>query len=150
MKGISWKEAKKRLLENSEFVLELEKAEPELQALRKLIRLRKQKNISQQVLAERTGMRQSHIARLESGEIRPSIEMLKRYANGLEQVLSLNIVSKEEFFNKIQYIIDDPNPVEYRVTINIDNHRRLIWTEKYRSDKTIPDNVVYLEKLGAA
>lgn len=153
MKGISWKEAKNRLLENSEFVLELEKAEPEFQALRQLIRLRKEKKISQQILAEKTKMRQSHIARLESGEIRPSIEMLKRYANGLEQVLSFNIVSKEEFLNKIEYIIvNDFTAVECGVTINLDDHRRM-WSETYRSNEIIPCKVISiekLEKLGAA
>jgi len=147
MKGISWKEAKNILLGNSEFILELEKAEPEFQALKKLIRLRKQKKISQQILAERIKMRQSHIARLESGEIRPSIEMLKRYANGLEQVLSFNIVSKEEFLNKIEYIIvNDLTPVECGVIIDLDDHRRM-WSEKYHSGETMPWREISLEKL---
>lgn len=149
MKGTSWKEAKKRLLENSEFVSELEKAAPELQALRQLIGLRKRKKMSQQILAQRTGMRQSHIARLESGEIRPSIQMLKRYANGLEQVLSLNIVPKEEFFNKNESITYDLNSVEYGEAINIDNHLKHIWTKEYKSHEPMPDNLVFLEKLGA-
>ena len=150
MKGISWKEAKRRLLDNPEFVLELEKTEPEFQTLRQLIRLRKLKKISQQVLAERTGMRQSHIARLESGEIRPSIVMLKRYANGLGYALSLNIVPKEEYFNEIKHNLADLNSIEYKVVTNKENLIKHTWTKEYKSDEIIPDNVVYLEKLGAA
>lgn len=98
MKGISWEEGEKILLQNPEFVAEHERTEPEFQALRKLIILRKKEKISQQALAMRINMRQSHIARLESGEIRPSINALKRYAEGLGQVLTFNIVSEKEFF----------------------------------------------------
>jgi DNA-binding XRE family transcriptional regulator len=87
MKGISWEEGERILLRNPEFVKERERTEPEFQALRKLILLRKEGRISQQDLADKINMRQSHIARLESGEVRPSIKMLKRYANGMGYTL---------------------------------------------------------------
>jgi predicted transcriptional regulator len=99
MKGISWEEGERILLQNPELVLERERTEPEFQALRQLILLRKQDKISQQILAERTHMKQSHIARLESGEVRPSLMMLKRYAKGLGRVLCFNIITEDEFFN---------------------------------------------------
>ena len=98
MKEISWEEGEKILLQNPELVIERERTEPEFQALRQLILLRKKNKISQQKLAERINMRQSHIARLESGEISPSLIMLKRYAKGLNQVLSLNIIPEKEFY----------------------------------------------------
>lgn len=95
---VSWEEGEKVLLQNPEFVLERERTEPEFQALRQLILLRKQEKISQQVLAIKINMKQSHIARLESGEMRPSMKILKRYAKGLGQVLSFNIIPEKEFF----------------------------------------------------
>lgn len=101
---ISWEEGEKILLQNPEFILERERTEPEFQALRQLILLRKQERISQQVLAMKIKMRQSHIARLESGEVRPSIKILKRYAEGLGQVLSFNIISEKEFFRNCRSV----------------------------------------------
>jgi transcriptional regulator with XRE-family HTH domain len=67
--------------------------EPEFQALRQLILLRKKLKITQQKLAEKINMRQSHIARLETGEVTPTLKVLKKYANGLNQVISFNIIS---------------------------------------------------------
>jgi hypothetical protein len=57
MKGISWEEGEKILLQNPEFVKERERTEPEFQALRKLILLRKEGKISQQDLANKINMR---------------------------------------------------------------------------------------------
>jgi transcriptional regulator with XRE-family HTH domain len=45
--------------------------------------------MSQQALADKVNMKQSHIARLESGEVRPSIKMLKRYAGVLDRLFFL-------------------------------------------------------------
>lgn len=100
IKGISWEEGEKILLQNPKLILERERTGPEFQALRQLILLRKQNKISQEKLAERIQRRQSHIARLKSGEVVPSLVMLKRYARGLGQVLSFNIIPEKEFYEK--------------------------------------------------
>jgi DNA-binding XRE family transcriptional regulator len=92
MKEIPWEEGEKRILCNPKIVKECEKAEPEFQALRQLILLRKKNKISQQKLAEITNSRQSHIARLETGEITPSIKALKRYARGLGYTFEFNLI----------------------------------------------------------
>jgi transcriptional regulator with XRE-family HTH domain len=92
MKGISWEEGEKILLKDPKFAEERKRTEPEFQALRQLILLRRKGRISQEALANKVDMRQSHIARLESGEIRPSIKMLKRYATGLGYALELKLV----------------------------------------------------------
>lgn len=102
-KEISWEEGEKRLLQNPEVLKECEKLEPEFQALRELILLRKKFKISQQKLAEIINMRQSHIARLETGEVSPSLKVLKRYANGLNQVISFNIIPQEEYYKNCRY-----------------------------------------------
>jgi len=67
MKEISWEEGERRILKNPEVAKECERAEPEFQALRQLILLRKKYKISQQKLAELINSHQSHISRLETG-----------------------------------------------------------------------------------
>ncbi|MFA5015670.1 MAG: helix-turn-helix transcriptional regulator [Actinomycetota bacterium] len=96
MKEISWEEGEKRILCNFKVLRECEKAEPEFQALRELIILRKANKISQQRLAEIINSRQSHIARLETGEVSPTLKILKRYADGLGYALKLNLTPLKE------------------------------------------------------
>ena len=92
MKEISWEEGEKRILCNPKVIRECERAEPEFQALRQLILLRKKNNISQQKLADIINSRQSHIARLETGEVPPSLKVLKRYAGGLGYTLEFSLI----------------------------------------------------------
>jgi predicted transcriptional regulator len=103
-KEISWAEGEKRILKNPEVAKECERLEPEFQALRQLIQVRKKNKITQQRLAEKINMRQSHIARLETGEITPTLKILKRYADGLNQVITFNIIAQEEFYKNCSYI----------------------------------------------
>jgi DNA-binding XRE family transcriptional regulator len=91
-KELSWEDGEKRLLKNTEVVKAIEKLEPEFLALKQLILIRKKNKITQQGLADKTGMRQSHIARLETGEIAPTLKTLKLYASGLDRILTLNIL----------------------------------------------------------
>jgi len=96
-KEMAWEDVEVKLLENPEVFKESEKLEPEFQALRQLILLRRRSKITQHDLAEKINMRQSHIARLESGEITPTLKILKRYADGLNLVITFNIISLEEY-----------------------------------------------------
>ena len=96
MKGISWEDGEKILLQNPEFVAERDRTEPEFQALRQLILLRKKNNISQQKLADIINSRQSHIARLETGEVPPSLKVLKRYAGGLGYTLEFSLIPTKD------------------------------------------------------
>lgn len=95
MKEISWEEGERRILSDPEVVRECENAEPEFQALRRLILLRKERSISQEKLAAVISSHQSHIARLETGEVPPSLRALKRYAGGLGLKLKLNFIPAE-------------------------------------------------------
>jgi len=104
MKEISWEEGEKRILRNSEVAKECEKAEPEFQALRRLILLRKKNKISQQKLAKLTNSHQSHIARLETGEVPPSLKILKRYASGLGYKLELTFIPIRDSHGNYTYI----------------------------------------------
>ena len=96
-KEMAWEDIEVKLLENPEVLKESEKLEPEFQALRQLILIRRRNKVTQRELAEKINMRQSHIARLESGEITPTLKILKRYAEGLNLVITFNIISREAY-----------------------------------------------------
>ena len=61
--------------------------EPEYEIIRQIIDARPEQNLTQKALAERIGIRQSNISRLESGNYNPSLEFLKKVANGLGKEL---------------------------------------------------------------
>lgn len=52
---------------------------------------RAEHDLSQRALAERLGVHQSDVARMESGEHTPSLERLVRVANGLDIELMIDI-----------------------------------------------------------
>ena len=56
---------------------------PEMQIARALVAVRREKRITQQQLAERTGIAQADISRLENGNSNPSLRTLQRLADGL-------------------------------------------------------------------
>jgi transcriptional regulator with XRE-family HTH domain len=56
---------------------------PEYAIINQLISARNEANITQKELAERTGITQSNISRLERGNYNPSLAFLKRLAEGL-------------------------------------------------------------------
>jgi ribosome-binding protein aMBF1 (putative translation factor) len=58
--------------------------------------LREKKGLSQRELAERMGTTQSAIARLEAGNISPSLATLDKIAQALGVELSLSLVDLEE------------------------------------------------------
>lgn len=58
--------------------------------------LREKKGLSQRELAERVGTTQSAIARLETGNISPSLPTLDKIAAALGAEVSLTIVDRDE------------------------------------------------------
>jgi DNA-binding XRE family transcriptional regulator len=58
--------------------------------------LREKKGLSQRELAERVGTTQSAIARLEAGNISPSLPTLDKIAHALGAEVSLSIVDLDE------------------------------------------------------
>ena len=55
---------------------------------------RTQRNITQQELADRTGIAQTEISRLENGTRNPSIRLLPRLADGMDMELNVSFVPK--------------------------------------------------------
>ena len=58
----------------------------------KIKRAREVAGMTQKELAEKTGIRQSNISRIESGSSSPTIETLSRIASGLGKRLKIDFV----------------------------------------------------------
>ena len=74
------------------------------QILEQYMLLRKERAITQQEIAERTGMKRTNIARIESGKNMPTIEVLVKLATSLDMELKISLVDKKE---KIEENLND-------------------------------------------
>ena len=79
-------------LENPEFVKAWEETELEDQIKRMMIDARIENNLTQGELAERSGIRQSNISRIESGRCVPTLTTLNSIARGLGKKLKVSFV----------------------------------------------------------
>lgn len=65
-------------MQNEEFRKEYNSLEPQYEIVRQLIKERNELNLTQKQLAERVGMKQSNISRLERGNYNPSMDLLQK------------------------------------------------------------------------
>ena len=79
-------------MEDPAFAAEYEAQRPEYEAIRAVIAARLACNMTQKELAERTGIRQSNISRIENGSASPTIDTLARIAAGLGKQLKIDFV----------------------------------------------------------
>lgn len=87
---MNFEEYKKRAFENDPELYEEYKAlEPEYEIIKQIIKARGDLNLTQKELAERIGIKQSNISRLESGDYNPSLDFLKKVAKGLGKELHI-------------------------------------------------------------
>jgi len=82
-------------LKNPEFEKEWYDLEPEFNAIQAIIEARKSRNMTQKELAQRTGIDQSDISKIETGNANPSLNTLKRLAEGLDMILKLEFIPKQ-------------------------------------------------------
>ena len=87
-------------LRDSEFKKEYEALQPETEIIRTLIEARISQNLTQQQLAERTGVNQADISKLENGMRNPSLKLLQRLAEGMDMVLRIEFVPKKQMFRE--------------------------------------------------
>ena len=66
--------------------------QPEMDVIRAMIDNRIAQNLTQKELAERTGINQADISKLENGTRNPSLKMLKRLAAGMGMALKIEFV----------------------------------------------------------
>ena len=88
----SYKDYKKKALQNPEVKEEYEALAPEYDIIQAMIDARKSQNLTQKDLSERTGITQADISRIEKGTRNPSLEMLKRLAHGLGLQLKVEFI----------------------------------------------------------
>lgn len=79
-------------LKDPEFKKEWDDIQPEMDVIRAMIDNRIAQNLTQKELAERTGINQADISKLENGTRNPSLKMLKRLAAGMGMVLKIEFV----------------------------------------------------------
>ena len=80
-----FQEYKNEQLSDSEFAVEYE-------AMRAVIDARLACNMTQKELAEKTGIQQSNLSRVESGASSPTVDMLARIAAGLGKKLKIEFL----------------------------------------------------------
>ena len=90
------KEYKNSRMKDPEFAKAYEEVQPEMNVIRAIIDARVSQNLTQKELAERTGIAQTEISRLENGTRNPSIKLLQRLADGMDMVLNISFTPKKE------------------------------------------------------
>lgn len=92
--GKNFRETLNEQMQDPAFRAEWEALEPERQIIRAIIQGRARSGLTQQQLAQVTGIQQSDISRLENGTGNPSLRTLKRLAAGMGMRLKLEFVPK--------------------------------------------------------
>lgn len=88
------KEYKNNRMKDPGFAKAYEEMQPEMNVIRAIIDARISQNMTQKDLAEKTGIAQTEISRLENGTRNPSIKLLQRLADGMDMVLNISFTPK--------------------------------------------------------
>ncbi len=88
-------ELKKEHLANPQVKEEYDALEPEFQVVRAMLEARREKKLTQQQLADYTGIDRADISKLENGNANPSLKLLKRLADGLGMQIKIEFVPKK-------------------------------------------------------
>ena len=83
-------------LQDEEFKKEYDDIQPELDVIKAIVDARISKNLTQKELAQRTGINQDDISKLEHGIRNPSINLLKKLAEGMDMALKIEFVPKQK------------------------------------------------------
>ncbi len=89
---MKYSEIKNKYLSNPETRKAYEGMEPEYQLICAIIEARQEKNISQQELADATGIDRADISKIENGNANPSLKTIKRVAEGLGKKVEIRFV----------------------------------------------------------
>lgn len=82
-------------LQDEEFRKEYDDIQPEMDVIKAIVDARISQNLTQKELAQRTGINQADISKLEHGTRNPSINLLKRLAEGMDMALKIEFVPKQ-------------------------------------------------------
>ncbi len=90
--GKNFRETLNEQLKNPEFKKEYDALEAEFSIIQAMLDARKASGMTQKELAERTGIAQADISKLENGNANPSLRTLQRLADGMGMRLKLEFV----------------------------------------------------------
>ena len=82
-------------LQDPEFRKEYEAIQPEMDVIRAIVDARISQNLTQNELSERSGINQADISKIENGTRNPSLNLLKRLADGMGMTLKIEFVPKQ-------------------------------------------------------
>ena len=88
----SYKDYKKRALQNPEVKEEYDELQPEYDIIQAMIDASVRQNMTQKDLSAKTGITQADISRIENETRNPSLSMVKKLAQGLGMQLKLEFV----------------------------------------------------------
>ncbi len=94
--GKNFRETLEEQLNDPEFKKEYDALEPEFTIIKALLNAREASGLTQKDLAERTGIAQGDISKLETGNANPSLRTLQRLAAGMGMKLQLEFVPKNQ------------------------------------------------------
>ena len=90
--SMKYSDIKEMFLEDQETKKAYEELEPEYQLIYAMVESRREKNISQQELADVTGINRSDISKIENGNANPSLRTIKRVAKGLGKRVEIRFI----------------------------------------------------------
>jgi ribosome-binding protein aMBF1 (putative translation factor) len=79
----SWREVRDTFLADPDVQQAYQDLAPRFSVVRQLIALREQHGWTQRELADRAGMKQPQLARLETGQVEPKLDTLQRLAEAM-------------------------------------------------------------------
>ena len=92
----TFEDYKKQQMQDPELVREYEAIQPEMDVIRAIVNARTAQNLTQNELAKRTGINQADISKLENGTRNPSVNLLKRLAEGMGMSLKIEFIPKQK------------------------------------------------------
>ena len=86
-----WEDLEKELLSDPETRKEFDKLAPRYAVISEFIKVRLKKGMTQKDVADKIGTKQSAVARLEAGNINPTIGFLEKVASVLGAKLTIQL-----------------------------------------------------------
>ena len=81
-------------IDGTEILIEVQQKDVRNHVIEQYVKCRKEKKMTQEQLAQRTGISRPNISRFESGNYNPSLEMMVRIAEALEMNLNITLESR--------------------------------------------------------
>ena len=88
----SYRDFLEEQLKDPKLKAEYDALEPEFAIIQAMINARKTTGLTQKQLAERTGIAQADISRLENGNANPSLKTLQRLAKGMGMRMQIQFI----------------------------------------------------------